>query len=118
MWEIFEDSIWKCCRMLARNMSIDVAMPCARKWQSRLPSKLESSVIMGAENDSPLRFYRQRYFEILDRVLRVLKLRFDDHRDVILSVAACNPKNEHFLSLDRVQPLAEASGIDLPKLAP
>ena len=83
-------------------MNIDVAMPCARRRQSRLPSRLQDSVVMApvgardSESDSPLRFYRQRYFEILDRVLRELKLRFDDNRNVILSVAACNPKNEQF----------------------
>ena len=122
--KFFEDNIWKCCLTLARNMNIDVAMPCARKRQSRLSSRLQDSIIMtpvgarDSESDTPLRFYQQRYFETLDRVLQELKVRFDDNRSVILSVAACNPRNKHFLRLDRVQPLAEESGIDLSKLAP
>ena len=122
--KFFEDNIWKCCLTLAQNMNIDVTMPCARKRQSRLSSRLQDSIIMApvgardSESDTPLRFYRQRYFETLDRVLQELKVRFDDNRSVILSVAACNPRNEHFLRLDQVQPLAEESGIELSKLAP
>lgn len=32
--KFFEDNIWKCSLTLARNMNIDVAMPCARKRHS------------------------------------------------------------------------------------
>ena len=41
------------------------------------------------------------------RINHELELRFTDYRNVILSVASCNPKNDHFFNLDRVQPLAE-----------
>ena len=65
-----------------------------------------------------MQFYRQRYYEVLDRVVHELELRFTDNRNVILSVASCSPKNDHFFRLDHVQSLAEESGIDLIKLAP
>ena len=70
------------------------------------------------EKHFPMQFYSQRYYEVLDRVFHELELRFTDNRNVILSVASCNPKNDHFFRLDHVQPLAEESGIDLIKLAP
>ena len=120
----FEDEVWKRSGSLAENMNIDVTTPCARKRLSRPPKALQEGVIMapiGArvaeENDFPMQFYRQRYYEVLDRVVHELELRFTDNRNVILSVASCNPKNDHF-RLDRVQPLAEENGIDLVKLAP
>ena len=121
----FEDEVWKRSGSLAENMNIDVTTPCARKRLSRPPKALQEGVIMapiGArvaeENDFPMQFYRQRYYEVLDRVVHELELRFTDNRNVILSVASCNPKNDHFFRLDRVQPLAEENGIDLVKLAP
>ena len=123
----FEENLWRECLTLAQDLNIDVAPPCAGKRRSRPPQRLQDSVIMtsvGArdseseQTDTPLQFYRQRYFEILDRVIQELKRRFNDNRSLILSVASCNPKNEHFFSLDRVQPLAQESGIDLSKLAP
>ena len=120
----FEENLWKGCLTLAQSMNIEVAPPCTRKRLSRPPQRLQDSVItapIGArdsENDTPLQFYRQRYFEILDRIIQELKLRFNDNRSIILSVASCNPKNDHFFSLDRVKPLAQESGIDLSKLAP
>ena len=121
----FEDEVWKRSVTLAQNMNIDVTTSCARKRLSRPPKALQEGVILapiGAraaeENDSPVQFYRQRYYEVLDRVIHELELRFTDNRNVILSVASCNPKNDHFFNLDRVQPLAEESGIDMVKLAP
>ena len=121
----FEDEVWKRSESLAQNMNIDVTTPCARKRLSRPPKALQEGVIMaptGArvaeEKDSPIQFYKQRYYEVLDRVIHELEVRFTDNRNVILSVASCNPKNDHFFCLDHVQPLAEESGVDLVKLAP
>ena len=121
----FEDEVWKRSQSLAENINIYVTTPCARKRLSRPPKALQEGVIMtpiGArvsqENYFPKQFYRQRYYEVLDRVIHELEPRFTDNRNVILSVASCHPNNDHFFSLDRVKSLAEESGIDLVKLAP
>lgn len=121
----FEGNIWKESLIVAQNMNIDISSPCARKRQSRLPKALQDGVIMapiGAQETgqiiTPLQFYRQRYFEVLDRVINELKVRFTDNRSLITSVASCNPKNKHFFSLEHMQPLAEECGFDVSKLAP
>ena len=117
----FEDDLWKQSVTLAQSMNIDVTTPCARKRRSKPPKALQKGVIMSSigaraeQDDSPLQFYKQRYYEILDKVIHELE---QYNRSMILSVASCNPSSDHFFSLDHVQPLAEESGIDLVKLAP
>ena len=102
----FEDEVWTLSESLAENMIIDVTTPCARKRLSRPPKALQEGTPIGArvaeENDFPMQFYRQRYYEVLDRVVHELELRFTDNRNVILSVASCSPKNDHFFRLDHV----------------
>ena len=87
----FEENLWRECLTLAQDLNIDVAPPCAGKRRSRPLQRLQDSVIMtsvGArdseskQTDTPLQFYRQRYFEILDRVIQELKLRFNDNRSL------------------------------------
>ena len=63
---------------LAQSMNIDVTTPCARKKLSRPPKTLQEGVIMSsigarAEQGGTPQFYKQRYYEILDKVIHELE---------------------------------------------
>ena len=63
---------------LAQSMNIDVTT-CARKRLSKSPKTLQEGVIMSSigaraeQGGSPIQFYKERYYEILDKVIHELE---------------------------------------------
>ena len=64
-----------------RNNS-DITTPCARKRLSKHPKALQKGVIMSSigaraeQDDASLQFYKQRYYEIQDKVIHELEQRW------------------------------------------
>ena len=59
---------------------------------------------------------RALYYYIIDKVLVELHSRFDDSREIILAVAACNPNSKSFLNYSAILPLANECSVDVSGL--
>ena len=90
-----------------------------RKCQSATPSRLEEALVLAPlgrrTHDSPRVESTNRvlYFSIGE-----LHHRFNESREIILAVAACCPKSNHFLDAGTVKPLADECSIEMANLEP
>ena len=95
-----------------------------RKRQSATPSRLEEALVVAPlgrrTHDNPRVESTNRVlcFSIVDKVLGELHRRFDESREIILAVAACCPKCNHFLDAATVKPLADECSIEMANLEP
>ena len=114
--EYFHNKIWLNAVKDASESNVDVDST-QRRHQSATPSCLEEALVLvplgRRTHDSPTDQATNRvlYFSIVDKVLGELR-RFDESREIILAVAACCPKSNHFLDA------ADECSIEMSNLEP